>query len=90
MRRIISIVLLCVIVMSLTMLCACNKNIGIGTYKFTKVHIFIEDGYGSCFDISSWREAEVGVEVKVSGCGSLWLSEGTYMLVEDKCPICSR
>lgn len=90
MKRVISIALICVILLSVMALCSCNKNIGIGTYKFKKVHIFIEYGYGTCFDISSWREADVGVEVKVDGYGSLWLSEGTYMLVGDKCPICNR
>lgn len=92
MKRIISIALICVILLSVMTLCSCNsnRNIGVGTLNFKKVHIFIEYGYGTCFDISSWREAEIGVEVKVDGYGSLWLSEGTYMLVGDKCPICNR
>ena len=87
MKKIISILLIAVVIFIVT---SCNMNPGIGTYNFKKVHILSHDGSGKCFEISSWREADVGCEVKLKTGGSLWLSEGTYILVQDKCPICDH
>ena len=35
-----------------------------------------------------WYESESGIEVTTKELGSIFASEGTYILVEDKCPIC--
>lgn len=91
-KRIISFIV--AIVMICSVLCvfsSCgNKNYWVGEYTFTKVHIFSESG-DKCIEIKSWKEADVGVEVKLAhDMGSLWLSEGTYMLVEKYCPICGE
>ena len=68
-------------------LCSCNQNIGLGNYSFTKVHITTSER-DRCVEISSWHNNDVGIEVKTKDYGSLYLSEGTYILIESKCPIC--
>ena len=70
------------------MLCACgNQSIGFGNFTFKKVHI---DTYhfSGCYTIVKWHDNESGIEVETEEVGSIFLSEGTYILVEDKCPIC--
>lgn len=59
-------------------------NYGWGNYSYTKVHIFGQ----RCYEIESWHDNSIGIEVKTKDYGSIYLSEGRYMLVEDKCPIC--
>ena len=65
-----------------------NKSIGFGNYQFTKVHIFVHDGPDRCLTIEKWYESGTGIEIRTREYGSLWLSEGTYMLCEHDCPIC--
>ena len=67
-----------------------NHKIGYGNFMFRKVHIFTHDGHDRCLTIEKWYESDNGIEVKTKECGSLWLSEGTYMLCEDECPICGK
>lgn len=68
-----------------------NMNYGWGNYTFTRVHIL--DGgatSGHCVAITSWHDDDIGIEVHTTDYGTLYLSEGTYVLVESKCPICDR
>ena len=68
-----------------------NMNYGLGNYTFTKVHIL--DGgatSGHCVAITSWHDDDIEIEVHTTDYGTLYLSEGTYVLVESKCPICDR
>ena len=73
------------------MLCSCNKKL-FGTYNFTHVHICDSAGHTADYAIQSWTEQSEtpGVEVKINGYGSMWLSEGTYILYTDKCPLCEK
>lgn len=92
MKKVISFILACVVVVfALCIFSSCgNKNYFAGAYSFTKVHILTGDK-GHCYEISSWKESEIGVEVKLANDkGSLWCSEGTYVLVESYCPICGK
>ena len=66
-----------------------NKSLGMGNYNFKKVHIFNDRDGGVCCKVEKWYDCEMGVEVKTDK-GALFLSEGTYMLVEDVCPICQK
>lgn len=70
-------------------LCSCgNMSIGPGKYTFNKVHI-MDDGKSVCVDIDKWHDNEgSGIEVHSEKYGSMFLSEGSYILIEDKCPIC--
>lgn len=79
--------LLSIVALAAAGLCSCNQNIGLGNYSFTKVHITTSE-HDKCVEISSWHNDDVGIEVKTKDYGSLYLSEGTYILIERECPIC--
>lgn len=78
---------LLVVLLSLLALSGCGSNMdwGFGSYTFTKVHCVQEN---KCVEIETWFDNERGIEVKTKD-GSLYFSEGTYILIEDKCPFCS-
>ena len=80
-------IFLILVILAMT-LCSCgNQSIGFGNYTFKKVHIDTPH-FSGCYTIVNWHDNERGIEVKTEEVGSLFLSEGTYILVEDKCPIC--
>lgn len=79
------------IIIFMILFAACgNRSLGLGKFTFRKVHIFIHDGPDMCLTVEKWYESDTGIEVKTKEYGSLWLSEGTYMLCENECPICGR
>ena len=72
-------------------LCACgNENWGFGNYTFNHVH-FNDGVTGVCAEVDSWHDNDLGCEVHTKEFGTLYLSEGSYILVEQgyKCPFCS-
>jgi hypothetical protein len=88
MKKIFALILALVLCLSL---CACgNENWGIGNYTFTHVH-FSDGVEGKCATVSSWHDNELGCEVHTKEYGSIYLSEGTYFLIENeaKCPYCT-
>lgn len=65
----------------------CNMSCGLGNYTFNYVHILKND---LCFEITKWYENSTGIEVSTP-YGSMFFSEGTYILLEGPdgyCPIC--
>jgi hypothetical protein len=86
MRKFIAIVM--IMVMALT-LCACNENWGFGNYNWKHVH-FSDAVEGHCATISSWHDNTAGIELHTVECGSMFLSEGSYILFESAgdCPFC--
>lgn len=86
MKKIIALVIACCLMF---MLAGCNMGVGIGNFEFHGVHVC--DHSGNCRDlaIDKWYDNESGIEVKTTNNGSLFCSEGTYILYEDECPICS-
>ena len=88
MKRIIAVLLL------LCCLCAClagcgNQSLGFGTFTFEHIH-FTDHIDSHCATIERWVDSETGIEVKTKEFGSLFLSEGSYILVSktDDCPYC--
>ena len=67
--------------------CKSNMSIGFGNFNFTRVH-FSVGNIECCEEISSWHENEIGCEVELKNGNHLYLSEGTYILIESECPIC--
>jgi len=55
--------------------------------KYKYVHCLLTD---ECYQIISWTDMEVGIKVETTEYGILYFSEGTYILVGDKCPICNH
>ena len=65
-----------------------NMSFSLGNYNFRKVHISTPGGFDKCCELDNWYDNERGCEVKLKNGSSIYLSEGTYILVEDYCPIC--
>lgn len=64
----------------------CNQSYGWGNLSFKHIHF---SDY--CATVDSWHDSEgPGIEVKTKEYGSLFLSEGTYVMFENgsKCPFC--
>lgn len=92
-KRILSIALvLFMSVLPLTIMfnMGCNQSMGLGNFTFNKIHILTYSDQGFCVEIEKWHDNETGIEVKMKEGGSLYLSEGAYILVSDKCPICGK
>lgn len=86
MKKIIAILMALGLVVSL---CSCNMGMGMGSFSYRKVHIDTHN-YSGCFEIEKWYDNETGIEVKVKDFGSVFLSEGNYILVGNSCPICKN
>ena len=88
MKKIIAI-MLCVVAM-VAMLAGCgNHSIGLGNYTFEKVHVDTHH-YSGCLTVEKWYEGSSGIEVKTKEAGAIFLSEGSYILIEGNkpCPFC--
>ena len=83
-------IILIVAIIAIT-LCSCNMSVGLGNFNYTRIHIEMCD-YSGCYTIEKWYENDsgVGVEVKTKELGNIFVSEGLYILVSDKCPICDK
>ena len=67
---------------------SCNENWGFGNYNWQHIH-FSDAVGGHCATISSWHDNETGIEVHTKEYGSMFLSEGSYILFEtNNCPFC--
>lgn len=70
------------------MLASCgNYSAGLGNYTYKKIHIDTHH-FSGCCEVEKWYESENGVEVLTKEYGSIFVSEGTYILIGEKCPIC--
>lgn len=80
--------LLLIVVILVMALASCgNYSAGFGNYNYTKIHI---DTYhfSGCYTVEKWYESDSGIEVQTKELGSIFASEGTYILVGEKCPVC--
>lgn len=85
MKKFLAILLVIIMVF---VLCSCgNMSMGFGNYEYEKVHIDTHN-YSGCLTIKKWHDSSTGIEVNTEEVGSIFLSEGTYILLEEKCPIC--
>lgn len=88
MKKIITVTI--AIMLLVAMLTGCgNSSLGFGNYTFEKIHVDTYH-YSGCFTVVKWYESSTGIEVLTKEAGSMYLSEGTYILIEgDKgCPFC--
>jgi hypothetical protein len=86
MKKFIAIVMIMAMALCL---CACNESWGFGNYSWKHVH-FSDAVSGHCATISSWHDNTTGIELHTIECGSIFLSEGSYILFESgsDCPFC--
>lgn len=73
---------------SLLLVSCGNMNFGPGNYTFNGVHIETYHNT-ACYSVETWNNSDTGIEVKTKEVGSLFLSEGTYILYENECPLCN-
>ena len=85
-KLILSILLLCV---SVVVLASCgNKRLfdfENDTYNY--IHCIAD---GKCYKLKSWKNNDVGIKVVTENYGAMFFSEGTYILIENHCPICKH
>ena len=66
---------------------SCNMGL-VGKFTYHGIHLTTHDGRCMCLRVEKWYESDTGIEVKTENYGSIFASEGTYILFENKCPIC--
>lgn len=88
-RKVLVIVLALCMALWMCVLTGCgNQSLGFGNFTFKHVH-FSDAVEGRCATIEKWYDNEQGIEVKTKEYGSMFLSEGSYILFEsDDCPFC--
>ena len=89
MKKILALVLIILCVASFT---ACgNRSIGFGSFHYERIHIDTHH-YSVCLTVEAWYESESGIEVRTSEAGSMFASEGTYVLLggDKPCPFLFR
>ena len=67
----------------------CNEAMGFGTFNFDRAHISV-GGVDACVEVESWHDNEIGCELRLVNGTSIYLSEGTYILIDGECPICKK
>ena len=87
MKKFVAVIV--IMVMCIALLAGCNENWGFGNYNWKHVH-FSDAVEGHCATISSWHDNTTGIELHTVECGSIFLSEGSYILFESAagCPYC--
>jgi hypothetical protein len=90
MKKIVYMLLVIVIMMCYLASCG-NQSLGLGNFTFEHIHFSDAIG-GHCATIEKWYDNSEGIEVKTKEFGSMYLSEGSYILIEDgtHCPYCSK
>lgn len=68
-----------------------NMNLTQGNFSYYAVHISTPTGNVDV-SIKDWKDEKIGVEVTTEDYGSIFLSEGTYILISElgKCPVCDN
>lgn len=80
------------IVIAISIVLASCGNMAIidpGSFTFKHLH---SDTYHNpmCFTIEKWWDNSTGIEVRTKECGTMYFSEGDYVLIEnaEDCPYC--
>ncbi len=88
MKRTIILVVMTALLIAVLAGCG-NMSMGFGNFEYKKVHIDTHS-FSGCFTVEKWFDNSTGVEVKTKEVGSMFLSEGNYILLEGEtaCPFC--
>lgn len=84
MRKFVSMILIALFVVTMFVGC-CNRRSPV----YEKVHVVTHD-YSGCFTVEKWYDKLSGIEVLTKEYGTMYLPNGTYILIEkdDNCPFC--
>ena len=90
MKKLIAFILVFILILAFFVmtLSSCNMGIGLGKFTFNGVHLTTYKGESACLKVEKWYDDEEGIEIKTENYGTIFASEGTYILFEDTCPIC--
>lgn len=90
MKKFITLTLVAVMLVLIFASCESNMSVGIGSYNFTHAHIAVGGDASQCVEIERWYNDEYGIELRTTSNGSIYCSEGTYILFTDAstCPYC--
>lgn len=90
MKKIIAMIIAIVLIAAMFAGCG-NMSMGLGNFTYKKVHVDTHN-YSGCFTVEKWYESGTGIEVKTREVGSMYLSEGTYVMIEGDvdCPFCGK
>ena len=88
MKKLLAIILISLIVS--TMFTGCNRSFGFGHQTYEKIHIDTHH-FSGCLTVDHWCDGTTGIEVYTDEAGSIFVSEGMYVLLDgDKdCPFCA-
>ena len=88
MKRVICLIVVTLILMLSLTACG-NMSMGLGNYTFTHVH-FTDMTESHCATVEKWYDNSEGIEVMTKEFGSLYLSEGSYIMFGEgvRCPFC--
>ena len=90
MRKLIKIFLILIIITAITLtLVSCNMRF-VGKYTFEHVYVETYKTEGHCYTVKKWTDSQSGIEVETKEAGTMFISEGNYILISDesKCPYC--
>lgn len=89
MKKLLAILLIVPLLTAMITLTGCNMAVGYGNFQYRRIHVETFH-YSGCLTVEKWHNNETGIEVKTQEAGSLFLSEGTYILLEGDrdCPFC--
>lgn len=84
-KNIFVLLIICMTLLGSLSGCGNMDTFGMGNFTFRKIHCISTN---ECYEIEKWYNDDRGIEVKTNDYGALFFSEGTYVLVEDICPMC--
>lgn len=90
MKKFVAVILVFVILNVCLTACG-NMSLGLGNYEYNKVHIDTHH-YSGCFTVVKWYDNSNGIEVLTEEAGSMYLTEGSYILLsgDTECPFCQH
>lgn len=90
MKKIIALILCLATIAAMLTGCG-NMSLGLGNFSYDTVHVDTHN-YSGCLSIERWYNNATGIEVFTKDGVSLFLSEGTYVLIggDNGCPLCER
>lgn len=89
MKKLLALALMMILVVSLIS-CGNMSVTGIGTFTFRHVHVTTHQ-QANCYTVTKWVDSSTGIEVITEEAGAMFLSEGTYIMFENKnsCSFCN-
>ena len=92
MKKVFYVVMAIVVMVAFVLaMSSCNMGL-VGKFTYNGIHLTTHDGRSMCLKVEKWYESDTGIEVKTENkkYGSIFASEGTYILFKDACPICGE